>query len=405
MNDSQRDTQDSKSNGVDHSQAQRAVRASNISLAEQRRSGRTLGFLGLSTVGHVAILVALASMPMAVHEINGGNSQPGHDGEISMIDSNSEAAASAVISSSAIRSPKETSTVEVSVMTDDSSEIAMSKAATPALKPEPKVQSAVVPLPEKKTVTEKKQPATTPVAKVAESAPVTPEPVLMEEAQDAPPVLLANPPSDDGQEVATAQAEPEPAPELVAEPQEDPQEEPAEEVDSVPEVAEVAPIPAKSESAKMAEAKTAEPSVEKSEESTPVGGAAIDAQKATAQQPGQNGQGQSGNQGAFAGPIRDASELKALSGNPNPVYPARDRLARKEGTAVILGRVSPEGRVVEATLEKSSGSANMDAASIQAFRGWRFQAGQQGWVRKPFQFRLVGDAREVPAPLGKGLRR
>jgi periplasmic protein TonB len=227
----------------------------------------------------------------------------------------------------------------------------------------------------------------------------------MEEAQDAPPVLLANPPSDDGQEVATAQAEPEPAPELVAEPQEDPQEEPAEEVDSVPEVAEVAPIPAKSESAKMAEAKTAEPSVEKSEESTPVGGAAIDAQKATAQQPGQNGQGQSGNQGAFAGPIRDASELKALSGNPNPVYPARDRLARKEGTAVILGRVSPEGRVVEATLEKSSGSANMDAASIQAFRGWRFQAGQQGWVRKPFQFRLVGDAREVPAPLGKGLRR
>jgi TonB family protein len=105
------------------------------------------------------------------------------------------------------------------------------------------------------------------------------------------------------------------------------------------------------------------------------------------------------------GPIRDAGELRALPGNPNPIYPARDRLRRKEGVAVILGQITADGRVGRVVLEKSSGSKEMDLESAKAFRSWRFQAGQAGWVRKPFQFRLVGQAKEVPSPLGGVLKR
>jgi TonB family protein len=122
------------------------------------------------------------------------------------------------------------------------------------------------------------------------------------------------------------------------------------------------------------------------------------------------GAGDNQNQGPGAGvvingPIRDAGELRALAGNPNPIYPARDRLRRNEGTAVVLGQVAADGRVSRVVLEKSSGSKDMDLESAKAFKNWRFQSGQAGWVRKPFQFRLVGQAKEVPAPLGEVLQR
>lgn len=443
MSESQNDQKNSTfksqsgSNSANDTMAERAVRKSNISLAEQRRSGRVLGFVGLSTFGHVAILVALAAVPMAVHEMNSGDNKPAGAGEVSMID---VSGTSASVTAGAPTPPKENSTVEVSVMTDAASDIAMSPTAKIEIEPEVKkpapVEAAVVSLPEKK------KPAPKAVVKVAPKAPrateqaqVAPPEILTEEAQEAPPVLLANPPSDDEPqserpaEIAQ-EAEPEkiaeqtpekPADKPVAaflptpkkvETKPEPVEEPAQTVADEPneEVVAAAPIAASQSSAvknddSSNESTTNEKQGDPSAQSGDLSKSSTAAANTTGDGSGQGDKGQGGTVGAMAGPIRDASELKALNGNPNPVYPARDRLAHKEGTAVILGRVSPDGRVVEATIEKSSGSQNMDNASIQAFRGWRFQAGQQGWVRKPFQFRLVGEAKEVAAPLGKGLKR
>lgn len=295
-------------------------------------------------------------------------------------------------------------------------------------------------------------------SKALETKAVEAESAVVEEAQNEPaPVLLANPPSDDEvvpekeaaleKEVAQEKIEtPPPVAEVKKEktpeekkptvvqkiaaaiPIEKKAEKPVEKpVAVVVNKVEAAPIEEKEESPSKFSSVAPVQSKSQSENSESRGSGGNAAKENDSDDAGatggtsaaamSSGSGQDQNQdangkegdgtsaGAIAGPIRDASELKALPGNPNPVYPARDRLAHKEGTAVVLGRVSADGRVTEVSVERSSGSANMDSASLQAFRSWRFQGGQQGWVRKPFQFRLVGDAKEVPAPLGKSLQR
>ncbi len=400
MNDSNKNSGDSpashrsESQRSDHKRAERAVRSTNISLADQRRSGRTLGFLGLSTFGHVAILVALAAMPAAIQEIQGGGNESSGAGGVTMTDSTTGLATDI---SAGMAPSQPAKSVEVSVMTDESSDITRIVTELPLKKelPQKTALSQPVELPKKKELPPKSKATATAVTKPIVESP--------EQAEEAPPVLLANPPSDDepAPAAAAAVAATESVTESVSE-------------DTAPQIEETVETPASPvepetvESANEAEPSSAIQAVqselrvsERSESNSGTNNAGTGLENSSS---GSDNSG-SGAAGAFAGPIRDASELKALGGNPNPIYPARDRLARKEGTAIILGRISPDGRVVETTLEKSSGSANMDAASIQAFRGWRFQAGQQGWVRKPFQFRLVGEAKEVPAPLGKGLKR
>lgn len=93
--------------------------------------------------------------------------------------------------------------------------------------------------------------------------------------------------------------------------------------------------------------------------------------------------------------VRNASELRAVYGNPQPQYPIRDRAAKREGIAIALAEVRSDGRLADVRLEKSSGSPSMDQAALEAFKRWRFQAGQEGWIRQPFQFRLIGDTRDV----------
>lgn len=116
-----------------------------------------------------------------------------------------------------------------------------------------------------------------------------------------------------------------------------------------------------------------------------------------------SGQGDGAGAGlaAVQGPIRDAGTLKALSNNPNPQYPVQDRLKRNEGTTTLLGQVTEEGKVKRVLVEKTSGSKEMDIESAKAFKDWKFESGQAGWVRKPFQFRLVGETKELPAKLGE----
>ncbi len=97
--------------------------------------------------------------------------------------------------------------------------------------------------------------------------------------------------------------------------------------------------------------------------------------------------------------IRDARELSALPGNPKPTYPLQDKIAGKQGTTVLVGLVKSDGTVTNVVVEQSSGSKSMDQSAAQAFAKWRYQPGQSGYIRSPFQFQLAGAAKEIPARL------
>ncbi len=373
-------------------------------LAEDRVFGRRAGFIGFSILAHLALLAGImmnSNLVPALREIGGGDGQlqgagseaAGNNTEISIVE---------VSDAGTPLSPPS----NAGVMTDISSEIALPKEAStskpaekpaekpveksvekPAEKPAEKPVEKVAKIPEPQTL------APVVAAEIPAAPPETSEQVDQQEVdqqevspQETPPTLLATPPVDSGSEQAAPISE------------------------AATEVATAAALAPESETASqsateaapVAAASTLPPQEAEGDGDGGRGGSASQSEPAT-------GIGESGSgPGAglvINGPIRDAGELRALSGNPNPVYPARDRLKRKEGTAVILGQIQPDGRVGRVVLEKSSGSKEMDLESAKAFKSWRFQAGQAGWVRKPFQFRLVGNAKEVPAPLGEVLKR
>ncbi len=429
------------------------------SLEETRGSSRTFGCVGLSIVAHLAFLAALAIIPESVRIAGGDDAGGRESGAVSLVDfsassdSNTSPADTSAVAAAAAAGGTTPSTnaesleTQASVLTDSQSDIVMpAKTSVAVIAPVPQKQ-APAPKPVATAKVSKKS-THQPVLKTEEAA----RPVIEEENQPAP-VLLANPPSDE-QEAFDAKAEPaaeeeqqqpepikpvavvreeskqevkkqdpvkeEPVPvkPVAVAKQEAPKQEPKKEEPKKEKPVAIVAAPSKGENESSKETsksaagesdsanQAAARSSEASDDNSSSGGTG--GQGGTATNAGDTGdanEGRGESSGAVAGPIRDASELKALPGNPNPVYPARDRLARKEGTSVILGRVSADGRVSEVTVERSSGSAQMDSASAQAFRSWRFQGGQQGWVRKPFQFKLVGDAKEVPAPLGKTLKR
>lgn len=441
--------------------ANRAGSRPTVRLDYERSNGRQLGFLGFSIVAHTAFLAALAFSSQSlkpVQEIGGGDGLEAGKGsgtEISIVEVNDAGQPLAA-------SSNETAATEPAMLVDESSTITAAKVpsvtAPIAAKPIEKAAVEMPPIakvpakPIEKPVVAKKSKAAPVVPVITQTAatevseqPAAESEVLTEESAEAP-VLLANPPEDKPEEASTAEApveeaqtteasaplisvaappenqqpvqsepevqpEPEvpPAPQLVAKPEPEPQPEPQPETQPEPEPS-VAPVVV----AQSAE-KATDSSAAKSDDASVAGQTTQAAGQSENQASGignsEGGTGSTeetkgtGSGTVIAGPIRDASELKALPGNPNPVYPARDRFNRKQGTAFVLGRVMPDGRIGQVVLEKSSGSPSMDAESAKAFRNWRFQPGQQGWVRKPFQFRLVGEAKEVPAPLGKQLKR
>lgn len=98
--------------------------------------------------------------------------------------------------------------------------------------------------------------------------------------------------------------------------------------------------------------------------------------------------------------VIDASLRKPLAGNAKAIYPQQDRIAHRQGTAVLIGRVSPDGRITGVAVERGSGSVFMDRAAIDAFQKWRFAPGSEAVVRQPFNFVLTGQEQVVPARLG-----
>lgn len=97
--------------------------------------------------------------------------------------------------------------------------------------------------------------------------------------------------------------------------------------------------------------------------------------------------------------IGNADLLREAPGNRPPSYPIEEKLRHKEGTPVIVAQVTPNGTIGQIMLERSSGSALIDQAALKAYKNYRYMPGQQGWVRKAFEFRLTGDARINPARL------
>ena len=77
-----------------------------------------------------------------------------------------------------------------------------------------------------------------------------------------------------------------------------------------------------------------------------------------------------------------------------PDYPLSEKRQEHEGIVSLLLLVGPDGRVLDVKVERSSGHPGLDAAAVDAARGWRFKpaekAGQPvtAWYRTSVRFRL-----------------
>lgn len=85
----------------------------------------------------------------------------------------------------------------------------------------------------------------------------------------------------------------------------------------------------------------------------------------------------------------------AYLNNPGPAYPIASRRRREEGVVRLRVQVSPEGAPMQVLLDRSSGSADLDAAALDVVKKrWKFAPAKQGdrpvsaWVIVPMEFSL-----------------
>lgn len=77
-----------------------------------------------------------------------------------------------------------------------------------------------------------------------------------------------------------------------------------------------------------------------------------------------------------------------------PRYPESARRQGVEGTAMLKMRITAQGHVEEAQVERSAGHPDLDQAAVEAVRRWRFEPARRGgeavaiWVVLPVEFRL-----------------
>jgi protein TonB len=93
-------------------------------------------------------------------------------------------------------------------------------------------------------------------------------------------------------------------------------------------------------------------------------------------------------------PVVAAHEGANYLKNPRPAYPELAQRRGWEGEVLLRVRVSPDGRPITISVQKSSGRDLLDTAAIEAVRGWSFvpaHLGSQavaGWVTVPIVFHL-----------------
>lgn len=91
-------------------------------------------------------------------------------------------------------------------------------------------------------------------------------------------------------------------------------------------------------------------------------------------------------------PVFNAAYLR----NPEPVYPVSARRRGEQGTVMLKVLVTREGTAASVSVDKSSGSAALDRAAVEAVRKWRFAPARRGTdavessVLVPIVFRLEG---------------
>ncbi len=97
-----------------------------------------------------------------------------------------------------------------------------------------------------------------------------------------------------------------------------------------------------------------------------------------------------------AAPVSSQTAVRRVRGGyqQRPTYPARALRLGLEGTTLLRVRVSAEGRVREAVVERSAGEEEFDRSASEAVRRWRFEAAREGdppddvWVLVPIQFEI-----------------
>jgi periplasmic protein TonB len=93
-------------------------------------------------------------------------------------------------------------------------------------------------------------------------------------------------------------------------------------------------------------------------------------------------------------PVVAAHEGANYLKNPRPAYPELALRREWQGEVLLRVRVSPEGRAIGISVERSSGRDLLDEAAQEAVRGWSFVPSRQGgvaiagWVTVPIVFRL-----------------
>jgi len=91
------------------------------------------------------------------------------------------------------------------------------------------------------------------------------------------------------------------------------------------------------------------------------------------------------------GPVFDVDYLH----NPKPLYPLIARRMKLEGTVIVHVLVSSSGKPEVVSLGKSSGTAVLDQAALNAVQSWSFLPARQGnktvpaWVDVPIHFHLI----------------
>jgi len=97
---------------------------------------------------------------------------------------------------------------------------------------------------------------------------------------------------------------------------------------------------------------------------------------------------------ASVAPSTPPSFSAAYLRNPAPRYPLAARRAGEQGTVTLKVLVGSDGLPRRVTIDKTSGSARLDTAALDAVKQWRFVPARRGatpidsWVLVPVVFRL-----------------
>ena len=103
---------------------------------------------------------------------------------------------------------------------------------------------------------------------------------------------------------------------------------------------------------------------------------------------GGSGSGKAGGGGGSGAGSSAANAIRATGSIPRPPYPTISQENGEEGTVVLKIMVSPDGKVTNVGVAKSSGFARLDRAARNAGKNGRFQP--NGWTEYtvPVSFKL-----------------